>query len=280
MGRLRRWVQALTLLLTNGYYKGFLAGNIYRGALKKICVPGLNCYSCPGALGSCPIGSLQAVISEAKYNFSYYIMGFLILVGTIGGRFICGWMCPFGFIQELLNKIPSPHIKISNKLKKLTYVKYAVLLIFVIILPAFWVNEFGRGSPTFCKYICPAGTLEGGIPLVLLNQALRQAIGFLFMWKVALLILTIVLSIVIFRPFCRYICPLGAIYALFNPISLYRFEIDRDKCTNCGLCQDKCKLDIEVYKDPNSYECIRCGECISACPHEAITTSLRKLRDK
>jgi ferredoxin-type protein NapH len=268
----RKLVQIITLISTNGYFKGFLEGSIYSGKLKSICVPGLNCYSCPGAFGACPIGSLQAVISDIKYKFSFYIVGFLTLMGVTMGRFICGWLCPFGLIQELLNKIPSPKFKVSKKFEKLKYLKYVILLVFVILLPMFWVNDVGMGSPTFCKYICPAGTLEGGVPLTLLDTSLRSAVGFLFAWKLTLLIITIILSIIIFRPFCRFICPLGAIYSIFNPISIYRLKIDKDKCTSCGACTKKCKMDIEVYKKPNSLECIRCGECKSACSQGAIKT--------
>lgn len=268
----RKLVQIITLISTNGYFKGFLEGHIYKGKTKGLCVPGLNCYSCPGALGSCPIGSLQAVIGDLKYKFSFYVVGFLTLIGVTLGRFVCGWLCPFGLIQELLHKIPFPKFKLSKKLNRLKYLKYIILLVFVILLPMFWVNDIGMGDPTFCKYICPAGTLEGGIPLTLLDTSLRSAIGFLFMWKTALLIITIILSIIIFRPFCRFICPLGAIYSLFNPISVYKLEVNKDACTSCGACSKKCKLDIEVYKNPNSLECIRCGECKSVCPNKAIKT--------
>ncbi|WP_027622964.1 4Fe-4S binding protein [Clostridium lundense] len=268
----RKLVQIITLISTNGYFKGFLEGHIYRGKTKSICVPGLNCYSCPGAFGSCPIGSLQAVIGDLKYKFSFYVVGFLTLIGVTLGRFVCGWLCPFGLIQELLHKIPSPKFKLSKKLNGLKYLKYIILLVFVILLPMFWVNDIGMGDPTFCKYICPAGTLEGGIPLTLLDTSLRSAIGFLFMWKTAILIITIILSIIIFRPFCRFICPLGAIYSLFNRISVYKLEVNKDVCTSCGACSKRCKLDIEVYKNPNSFECIRCGECKSVCPNKAIKT--------
>ena len=101
----RRVTQILATLISNSNIKGFFQSNIYKGTLKKICVPGLNCYSCPGALGSCPIGSMQAVIGSIKYNVSLYIVGFISLMGVIFGRFICGWLCPFGLIQDLLNKL-------------------------------------------------------------------------------------------------------------------------------------------------------------------------------
>ncbi len=269
----RRLVQIAATLSTNSYWQGFEEGNIYRGNLKKVCVPGLNCYSCPGALGSCPIGSLQAVIGSINYTVSLYIIGFLMLIGSIMGRLVCGWLCPFGLIQELLHKIPAPKMSISGRVSSLKYLKYGILLVFVIILPAWWVNIVGMGDPTFCKYICPAGTLEGGIPLVLLNESLRSAVGYLFIWKMALLVLTIVFSILIFRPFCRFICPLGAIYALFNGVSMYRYQVNEHRCTRCGACVQICKMGVKVCESPNDPECIRCGECIKTCPQSAISTS-------
>lgn len=274
----RRIVQIISSIATNGYFKGFLDGTIYKGKSKRICVPGLNCYSCPGALGACPIGSMQAVIGSIRYNFSFYVLGFISLMGVLFGRLICGWLCPFGFIQELLHKIPLHKIKVNSKVNNvLKYFKYVVLAVFVFILPLTFAlsNDLGTSDPYFCKLICPAGTLEGGIPLVLLNKSLRNTIGFLYLWKVTLLIIIVVLSMVIYRVFCRYICPLGAFYALFNRISFYSLDVDKNKCVSCNACTRACKLDIKVYENPNSNECIRCGECIKACSVNAITNGFK-----
>lgn len=269
-------VQILFTVLTNGYAEGLSNGYIYQGASKKICVPGLNCYSCPGALGSCPIGSLQAVLGSKDYKFSFYIIGFFMVVGTLFGRAICGWLCPFGLVQDLLYKIPFPKIKKLPGDKYLRYLKYVILLIFVIILPITVVNVVGEGSPWFCKWICPSGTLLAGIPLIGSNPNLQQAIGFLFNWKISILILILILSMAIYRPFCRYLCPLGAVYAIFNPISIFRYDVDKNKCNGCELCKKKCSLDIEVYKKPNSPECIRCGKCKKVCSKGAITSSFSR----
>lgn len=267
----RNLTQLIATLITNANFKGFLERGIYKGNVKKLCVPGLNCYSCPGALGSCPIGSLQAVLGSIKYNFSYYVVGIMTLFGVIFGRFICGWLCPFGFFQDLLYKIKVKKIKVNKKLDNVfKYLKYAILLLFVIILPMFLTNEFGLGKPYFCEFICPAGTLEGGIPLVLLNEDLRGTIGFLFAWKLFILIAIIILSIFVYRPFCRYLCPLGAFYSIFNEFSFYKYNVDKEKCVECEACVRKCNMNIEIYKNPNNIDCIRCGECIKACPTNAI----------
>lgn len=259
----------------NAYIKGFIENRIYTGKLKKICFPGLNCYSCPGALGSCPIGSFQAVALDIRYKFSFYIAGFLLLIGVTLGRLICGWVCPFGFIQDLLYKIPGIKIKIH---KVFNYFKYVVLILFVIILPVFLVDEFGTGAPYFCKLICPAGTLEAGLPLGLINPDLREGLGLLFKWKVAVLVLVIVLSILSKRPFCRVICPLGAIYSLFNRISFYQMSVDIGKCTKCGICTQNCPVDHAVYEKPNSKECIRCGGCKSKCPNKAVESGFKSYK--
>lgn len=271
MKHLRLIVQACFAALTNGYVRGFVEGKIYSGPLKQLCVPGLNCYSCPGALGACPIGALQAVLGSRGRQFSFYAIGFLVAVGALCGRFVCGWLCPFGLFQELVHKIPFP-----KKLKKLPgdkflrALKYIVLVLFVVILPLTVVNIVGIGDPWFCKYICPSGMLFGGIPLTILDEGIRSAAGMLFAWKFFILAVVILLSIVVYRPFCRYLCPLGAIYGLFNPVALLRYEVDSDKCIDCGKCKQSCPMDIDLHKEPGSKLCVRCGKCKKNCPTGAI----------
>ncbi len=275
LGRLfanpRRWVQALFTAATNGYAVGFLRGRIYTGKLKGLCVPGLNCYSCPGALGSCPIGALQAVLGSRDYHFAFYVFGTMMVIGAVFGRFVCGWLCPFGLVQDLLFKIP-----FVRKLRQLPgdrylkWLKYVILVVLVLLLPLLAVDLVGQGQPWFCKYVCPSGTLMAGLPLVGLNPGLREAVGGLFAWKVGLLAVLVVLSIAVYRPFCHYLCPLGAIYGLFNPIAFHRYRINVEQCVACGKCQHSCRLNIPVYRQPNSPECIRCGKCRKACPTGAI----------
>ncbi len=268
---LRHTVQALWGVATNSFVTGFLKGKIYQGKLKYLCVPGLNCYSCPGALGSCPIGALQAVLGSGNHKFAFYVVGFLMFVGALCGRFVCGWLCPFGLIQDLLNKIPfSKKVKTFKLDKVLRYLKYVILALFVVILPMFALDEYSMSDPWFCKYICPAGTLEGGIPLAILNKGIRDTIGWLYAYKVAILFVLILVSLIIYRPFCKYICPLGAIYSAFNKLSIVKLQCDETKCTHCGKCAKVCKMNVDPVKTPNSAECIRCGKCIKDCPVDAL----------
>ncbi|MCQ2513099.1 MAG: 4Fe-4S binding protein [Lachnospiraceae bacterium] len=269
--KVRYMIQAAAAVFFNGFATGFIKGRIFRGKTKGICIPVLNCYSCPGAVAACPIGSLQAVLGSRNSKFSFYVLGTMMLFGVILGRAICGFLCPFGFIQELIYKIKTPKIKIPQKIDRpLRYLKYVVLIVLVIVLPLFLTNEFGMGNPYYCKWLCPVGTLEGGLPLVLMNDSLKKAVGLLFSWKVGILVVILILSVLIYRPFCKYLCPLGAFYGLFNRISFVKLDINRDKCVECGLCEKTCKMNVSVLKNINSTECIRCGECKSACPKQAI----------
>ena len=270
LARFRGWIQAGATLLTNIHLPNFLKGGLYQGKGKAVCVPGLNCYSCPAASGACPIGSFQAVVGSSKFRFSYYITGFLILLGVLLGRVICGFLCPFGWFQELLHKIPTKKLS-TKKLKPLTYLKYVVLLVMVVLLPVLVTNQLGMGDPFFCKYLCPQGVLEGAIPLSLANAGIRAALGSLFTWKFIVLLTVIVLSIVFYRPFCKWLCPLGAFYALLNKVSLFQMQVDQNKCVSCGKCAKVCKMDVDVTKSPNHTECIRCGMCIRACPTDAVS---------
>ena len=163
---IRGWIQAAATLLTNIHIPNLFKGKIYQGSAKTVCVPGLNCYSCPAASGACPIGAFQAVVGSSRFKFSYYITGFFILLGVTLGRFICGFLCPFGWFQDLIHKIPGKKFS-TARLKPLRYLKYLILIVFVILLPMFVTNSIGMGDPFFCKYICPQGVLEGAIPLSL-----------------------------------------------------------------------------------------------------------------
>lgn len=270
LARFRGFIQAAATLVTNIHLPNFAKGDIYQGTGKTVCVPGLNCYSCPAASGACPIGSFQAVVGSSKFNFSYYVTGTLILLGVLLGRFVCGFLCPFGWLQELLHKIPGKKFS-TKKLKPLTYIKYVALLFAVVLLPVLVVNDLGMGDPFFCKYICPQGVLEGAIPLAIANAGIRSALGHLFTWKLAVLIAVVVLSVLFYRPFCKWICPLGAFYALMNKVSLLGIRVDACKCVSCGKCSKVCQMDVDVVRAPNHAECIRCGKCIGACPVDAIS---------
>jgi polyferredoxin len=238
---------------------------VSRSPLKRFCVPGLNCYSCPGAIASCPLGALQNSLAQGR--FPLYVGGLLLIFGVTLGRGVCGFLCPFGLIQELLYKLPSPKVPKNSLTRKLSLLKYGVLGLPVLALPLAAFLVYGYGEPYFCKFLCPAGTLEAGLPLVLFNTALRELIGGLFFLKFTLLAVLILSAVFIFRPFCRFICPLGAVYSFFNRFALFGMKIREEDCTHCGICAGACKMDTRRALDR---ECIRCGECVGSCPSRAL----------
>ena len=283
MDKIRGWaakhrrgiIQLYAALLYNAHLRGFAAGRIFTGASKVLCAPGLNCYSCPGAVAACPLGALQNALAASGTRLPAYILGILALYGIIFGRTICGWLCPFGLIQDLLHKIPTPKIKKSRVTRALSWMKYVILALFAVVIPLAYALK-DVPLPAFCKYICPAGTLEGALALLAHpdNSGLFSMLGGLFSWKLALMIAILCACVLIYRAFCRFLCPLGAIYGLFAKFAFIGVTIDEPKCIGCDKCIRECPMDIRRVGDR---ECIHCGKCVSCCPTDAIVWKGPKL---
>lgn len=238
--------QVFFLALANSYFPVFL---------KFFPCPVFNCYACPLAVFACPIGTLQhfAIIG----SIPFFTIGVLGLVGSAVGRWTCGWLCPFGFLQDMMAKISLPKVSIPERL---CHIRYAVLIFLVFLLP-FWLKE-----PWFSK-LCPQGTLESAIPVVLFMGRFRENIGTLFIIKIAILAVFLILMMITTRPFCRTTCPLGTILSFFNRVSLYKLHVNKDLCNECGECEKICPVEIKkIYQNPHSSQCIRCLLCVK-CPH-------------
>ena len=279
---IRKWIQVITALLVNGSWSFPFTRTIYQGPLKILCSPGLNCYSCPASTTYCPIGSIQQLMAGMRIAlengqnfFGLYVVGTMGVLGAAFGRLICGWVCPFGFIQELLHKIPSRKFGVPRTLR---FVKYGFLLFFVILLPLVVVDEFGYGQLWFCKYVCPAGTLEAGLPMITLQPALGQTIGVLFFNKLTILVGFVIWSVLASRPFCRTTCPLGAFYALFKKVKMVKLRFIEENCTKCKACHPVCPMGVKFNESPEDAECISCLKCMTkACKFDAITLEIAGL---
>ena len=279
METVRKWVQVIMGFLMNGSWSFPFTRTIYQGPLKVICAPGLNCYSCPAATTYCPMGSLQQLLGvlrfaleNGQYYFGFSVLGSIGILGGLFGRMICGWACPFGFIQELLHKIPTRKFGVP---RLLSHGKFVFLFLFVIVLPLALVDESGIGSPWYCKFVCPAGTLEAGIPMLLLQPNLRNTIGLLFLNKFVIMLIFLTWAIFASRPFCRTACPLGAFYALFSRVRLIKLRLDEARCTNCKACHHVCPMGVKFNESPDDPECITCMACMNkACKFDAISLEI------
>ncbi len=272
---MRHYVQLAFLALTNGYLAGFTKSTLYQGKGKQVCLPGLNCYSCPGAVGSCPVGAVQATLTGANKSLPFYALGFLLFFGVLLGRGVCALFCPFGFLQDMIYKLRPKQMKFHLALPNICrFFPYVVLILFVIVLPLAVTNQFNMSDPAFCKWICPSGTLLGGIPLLSSSESLRSQVGGLFFWKLSLCLGILLWSFLEYRPFCKYLCPLGGFYGLFQSVSLYRMTFRPSACVGCGNCTTACHMGVEVRETPNSPHCVRCGDCVKACPHKALSLGI------
>lgn len=265
----RRLIQLYSALLYNAHLKGYITGDIYVGKIKAVCVPGLNCYSCPGAIGACPLGALQNAIASSGHRAPFYVFGIILLFGITFGRTICGYLCPMGLLQELIYKIPTYKIKKNKVTKILSYLKYIILFVLVFLIP-FMYSFQNFPVPAFCKYICPSGTLEGAIGILLnpANADKFSMLGLLFTRKFIILSIILLSAVFIYRAFCRFLCPLGALYGLFAKFSIIGVKVNDSKCIDCGRCISTCPVDIMKVGDA---ECVHCGKCIDHCPTKAIS---------
>lgn len=277
---IRLLFQVIYTIVTNGYVYGYLTGKIYKGNLKYTCVPGLNCYSCPGAVGACPLGALQSALNGKGFKVPFAALGFLFIFGSIFGRFVCGWLCPFGLLQDLLHKIPlfrkRKQLPFHNILK---YGKYLVLFGLVFVGSAFLFTGFVK-IPAFCKFLCPSGTFMGAIPLLGVNESLRSQIGGLFYWKLGVLLFLVLLSVKVYRPFCQYLCPLGAFYGWFNRFSLVQIQWNKEECTSCMTCKRACPVNLSPEQISVSAECIKCGQCVNVCPEKCLKIRKNILKNR
>jgi polyferredoxin len=223
--------------------------NLHFLSLRSVCAPVLNCHSCPLAVFACPVGVL--VNFSALRLLPFITLGVLGLAGALGGRFVCGWLCPFGLLQDWAKKIRSRNASLS---RRFVYLKYALLAGLVFAVPFF----LPKSTYAFCN-LCPAGTLESAIPWAImgLSSPWRWSFGL----RAALLLGTVVLAIAVSRGFCRTLCPLGAILGVFNKVSLLRLRLAKEDCNHCGACARRCPVGIDPARQINHPECIRCLEC-------------------
>ena len=268
----RRLTQALTAALYNGNIFAAFTGKYVDVPGEYACVPGLNCQYCQYSIAGCPLGLAQQTMGGSPPKVVWQLWGFLILIGLLFGRMICGWACPVGFFQDLLAKIPVPKIGKNKITYYLSYLKYVLGVVFVLGIPFLTGLADGKGIAAFCVYICPVWLLEGGFLSAIISGNPDNILALVNDKKIHVLLALIIGSIFIYRPFCRFICPLGAFYGLFQKVAVFGMKVDLQQCVNCSACMKACQMDCKTVGDR---ECISCGKCKQACPTKAISLGKR-----
>lgn len=252
----------------------------FLGEWKSLCVPVLNCHSCPWAAFACPVGVIGHLISWSIFPF--LALGTILLFGALFGRLLCGWVCPFGFLQDLLHKIPIRKIRLP---RQLSLGKYFVLGIMVILVPLLISVE---SNAFFCS-ICPAATIQAVIPWgVAQGRNLVDIVAGTWL-RFTVLALILILAVVSRRSFCRYLCPIGAFLALCNRFSVFSLKYSQDNCPRCKICLKDCPMGVEIEdferKGASTVvtapsECILCLNCTDSCPKSSLKLSLWNLFPK
>ncbi len=241
----------------------------------------------------------------AQPEFPFIVVGTVLLIGAVVGRAFCGWICPIGFIQDIITNLKgkldfvSPRTHQSSK-----HFKYLLFLGTFLISGSLAIAlALGQGSSYKTALgilasgpfiaISPDGTLFGTIP-TLIGMARQGFFSFLtrpptiqqawadLLATPPLLALRILILIGFFgtawkvpRFWCRYVCPTGAMMALFQKYSVTGIKRDPVKCTKCPHCEVKCPMQINILDLPwekfNDPECIMCMECVDACPHGSLS---------
>jgi ferredoxin-type protein NapH len=252
LSRLRPWVQT-------GFLGVWLApvGQWLHGV--PSCV--FHCYSCPLSSFGCPVGiaANYAALLPVAFEVPYLLLGVLLLVGALGGSIVCGWACPFGFLQDLLGRIPVRKFALPGWAG---HIRFVVLIGLVLLLPAilgFKGIPFEDQVVSICR-LCPAGALEAGVPYSI--QSLLAGNGWLMSaFKSGILIAFFAAALFVHRPWCRIFCPLGGFLALFNRFSLFHLRFKAQECIECNLCRTRCQMGVKVDQKVNVSGCVRCLEC-------------------
>lgn len=232
---------------------------------KWLCNPVLSCHSCVLAWFACPVGIF--VHYSGYHVFPFLAVGTVLLIGALIGRLLCGWVCPFGFVMDLLYKIPSPKFDLPAWTR---FIKYVILVATVFLLPFL----FGESTYySFCR-VCPASALQVTIPGFFLGGTLSTGM----IVKLAILVGVLVLAVFSSRSFCKVFCPIGAMLGPLNYVSFWAMNLpSRRPCTGCRRCDRVCPVNgypmsrISNQIPPNRVaECVVCHDCQNTCPQKRI----------
>ncbi len=295
-------VQLLSLLAVNA----LVFTQIYPYLTLKSIPFGLPILASVNSPSSAIYGSLDLIQLElSQPEFPWIALGTVFLIGAVVGRAFCGWVCPVGFVQDIMTTLKGKLDSVSPRTQKAgKNFKYFVLFFIVLIsgtlglalylgVGSDYKNALGVLATGPFIAISPEGTLFGTVP-ALLNMARENFASFLArpptiqqVWTQLtqtppLLALRLIILVAFFgaawrvpRFWCRYVCPTGALMAVFQRYSYAGIKRDPVKCMKCPHCEVRCPMQINILDLPwekfNDPECIMCMECVDACPHGSLS---------
>jgi ferredoxin-type protein NapH len=308
LARRRFWVQAVFAAV----WMDFFVLNLLR--LHSFCSPVFHCYSCPLASFACPIGVIANF--SALHMIPFIALGTLLAVGAVAGTLVCGWACPFGFLQDVAAKLPLPKVELPSWTG---YTRYAVLVGLVVVVP----YQYGERHPLFFCSVCPAGALEAALPN-LASAARRRwlpssgdspsqpdadasenaspihaagssaaddsptearnspgesaPLPWLSEAKTIILLAFVAAIFFAWRPWCTAFCPLGAIFSLCNRFSFLYLRFRPASCVNCAVCRSVCQHGGSAKERIGDLTCVRCLEC-SRCRAVTLQTGLSRVSE-
>jgi len=267
-----------------------------------LTIPVLVSMASPLSLVYGAFDLLQIMLS--KPELPLIAIASIMIVGALFGRLFCGWVCPMGFIQDLLSKLKTKTIKVSSRKhefwKKLKFITLFIVLFIssslALSLYLGYGNDYKKALGVFAYgpflALSPDGTIFGVLLLTFtkVNKALpsilEKGLTFTYVWnklmglpslfwiRILILILFIYGAFRIRRFWCRYICPLGALMGIFSKFSFLGMRRNLLNCTHCLECEKRCPMQIKILELPwskfNESECILCLECSDACERNAI----------
>lgn len=284
--------------------------NLWAFASERFCLPVMNCEACLLAWLGCPVGMMGR--SLAVLEFPVVVVGSLVVIGLTMGRFLCGWVCPLGFLQDLLHKIPFPKVKLP---RFAPYVKYAVLALSVMAVPlwlalgpapepetewdmlsaedrALFSEEEAldlkeqyvvhepplKENPYFFCNLCPTAAIQVVIPAMVAEGGVFLDRGRII--RFSILAAVLLLAALNHRSFCKVLCPIGALIAITNKLTFHRIKLDPEACISCKKCNKDCPMDVPVMESQERgravnrhAECIGCLTCEETCPTRAISNT-------
>jgi uncharacterized protein with FMN-binding domain/NAD-dependent dihydropyrimidine dehydrogenase PreA subunit len=235
--------------------------------LSFVLFPGLF-ISTFSAIKSIYVALIGGTFSASALAGQIILAVAMLLITAIMGRFFCGFLCAFGtmgdFFWYLGTKLKLPRPKIGSKVDRiLKKLKYVILVLIVLLIWTFGATILnGTNNPwtVFGMY----ASVKGWADLSAL-----VSVGAL------LLLLIIVGSMFIERMFCRYLCPLGGIFAIVSKFRLFKIRKPRAKCGACRACTKRCSMGISLYRTSvvKSAECIDCMNCVEICPRDNVSAN-------